>query len=63
MHRAETGGAHGLSLQFAAVMREAGVSAGKTTSGTRRKQNERGFHSLRHPFVSSLAAADIPAEL
>jgi integrase len=60
---AETGGAHGLSLQFAAIMRDAGVSAGKTTSGTRRKQNERGFHSLRHTFISSLAAADIPAEL
>jgi integrase len=44
-------------------MREAGVSAGKTTSGTRRKQNERGFHSLRHTFISALAAADIPAEL
>jgi integrase len=60
---AETGGAHGQSLQFAAIMREAGVSAGKATSGTRRKQNERGFHSLRHTFISSLAAADIPAEL
>jgi integrase len=60
---AETGGAHGLSLQFAAIMRDAGVSAGKTTSGTRRKQNERGFHSLRHTFISALAAADIPAEL
>ena len=60
---AETGGAHGLSLQFAAIMREAGVSAGKITSGTRRKQNERGFHSLRHTFISALAAADIPAEL
>ena len=44
-------------------MREAGVSAGKITSGTRRKQNERGFHSLRHTFISALAAADIPAEL
>jgi integrase len=44
-------------------MRDAGVSAGKTTSGTRRKQNERGFHSLRHTFISALAAADIPAEL
>jgi integrase len=47
---AETGGAHGLSLQFAAIMREAGVSAGKITSGTRRKQNERGFHSLRQSW-------------
>ncbi len=60
---AETGGAYGLSLQFASIMREAGVSAGKTTSGARRKQNERGFHSLRHTFISALAAADIPAEL
>jgi hypothetical protein len=31
-------------------MREAGVSAGKITSGTRRKQNERGFHSLRQSW-------------
>jgi len=60
---AETSGAHGLSRQFAAIMREAGVSAGKTSSGTRRRQNERGFHSLRHTFISALAAADIPAEL
>jgi integrase len=60
---AETGGAHGLSRQFAAIMREAGVSAGKTSSGTRRQQSERGFHSLRHTFISALAAADIPAEL
>ena len=59
----ETGGAHGLSLQFAAIMREAGVSAGKISSGTRRKQSERGFHSLRHTFISALAAADISAEL
>ena len=44
-------------------MREAGVSAGKISSGTRRKQSERGFHSLRHTFISALAAADISAEL
>jgi integrase len=60
---AESGGAHGLSQQFAAIMREAGVSAGKMSAGTRRKQNERSFHSLRHTFISALAAADIPAEL
>jgi len=60
---AETGGAHGLSQQFFGIMREAGVSAGKVSEGTRRKQSERGFHSLRHTFISALAAADIPAEL
>lgn len=60
---AESGGAHGLSRQFAGIMRDAGVTAGKTSTGTRRKQNERGFHSLRHTFISALAAADIPAEL
>ncbi len=61
--RTESGGAHGLSMKFARIMRDAGVSAGKTSTGTRRKQNERGFHSLRHTFISALAAADIPAEL
>ncbi len=60
---AESGGAHGLSQGFVAIMREAGVSAGKISSGTRRRQSERGFHSLRHTFISALAAADIPAEL
>jgi integrase len=56
---AETGGAHGLSRQFAAIMREAGVSAGKTSSGTRRQQSERGFHSLRHTFISALAGLSL----
>ncbi len=59
----ETGGASGLSMQFAAIMRDAGVSQGKTTQGTRRQQNERGFHSLRHTFVSALASADVSSEL
>ena len=59
----ESGGAYGLSKQFAGIMRDAGVSAGKTSTGTRRKQSERGFHALRHTFISALAAADIPAEL
>jgi len=58
-----TGGASGLSMQFAKVMRDAGVSQGKTTQGTRRQQNERGFHSLRHTFVSALASADVSPEL
>ena len=44
----ETGGRGGLSSQFARVMRRAGISAGKVSEGTRRKQNARGFHSLRH---------------
>lgn len=61
--KAETGGAGGLSKQFSAIMKDAGVSAGKVSEGARRKQNERGFHSLRHTFISALAAADIPAEL
>jgi len=61
--KAETGGAHGLSRQFLEIMKQAGVSAGKVSEGTRRRQHERGFHSLRHTFISALAAADIPAEL
>ena len=59
----ETGGANGLSLQFSAIMRDAGVSQGKTSKGTRREQNERGFHSLRHTFISALASADVSPEL
>lgn len=61
--KAETGGAHGLSRQFAEIMKQAGVSTGKVSEGARRRQNERGFHSLRHTFISALAAADIPSEL
>lgn len=59
----ETGGSRGLSIQFSKIMRDAGVTAGKTSEGTRRKQTERGFHALRHTFVSALAAADVSAEL
>ena len=59
----ETGGSRGLSMQFAEIMRKAGVGAGKVSEGTRRKQNSKGFHSLRHSFVSALANADVPAEL
>jgi integrase len=59
----ETGGAHGLSRQFAEIMQDAGVSQGKTSQGTRRRQNERGFHSLRHTFISALASADVSSEL
>jgi len=32
------------------------------SEGTRRKKSEHGFHSLRHTYISALAAADIPAE-
>lgn len=56
----ETGGSGGLSMQFGQIMKRAGISTGKTAEGNRRKQNSKGFHSLRHSFVSALASFDVP---
>ena len=59
-----TGGAHGLSAEFAAIMRQAGVRGEivrHTVTG--RRNRTKSFHSLRHSFNSALANADVAREI
>jgi integrase len=59
-----SGGAHGLSSAFAAIMRTAGVH-GEVIRHTAKGRGNRtkSFHSLRHSFNSALANAGIAREL
>jgi integrase len=56
-------GHHGLSLTFVEIMETAGVSRGKARivakESAGRTTHEKGFHSLRHTYVSALANADV----
>ena len=59
-----TGGATGLSAEFAAIMRKAGVHGEiirHTANG--RGNTTKSFHSLRHSFNSALANAGVAREL
>jgi integrase len=59
-----TGGAHGLSAEFAAIMRKAGIRGEiirHTAKG--RGNTTKSFHSLRHSFNSALANAGIAREM
>jgi integrase len=59
-----SGGAHGLSAAFAAIMRKAGVHGEiirHTAKG--RGNTTKSFHSLRHTFNSALANAGVGREL
>jgi integrase len=64
-------GKTGLSLTFAGIMDDAGVSRGESrktdkeseTPSAGRTVHARGFHSLRHTFTSWLANEDVPEEL
>lgn len=60
-----TGGAHGLSGRFAAIMEKSGVKGRilRGADGKSRKVNSLSFHSLRHSFVSALANAGVSPEL
>jgi integrase len=60
----ETGGRHGLSAEFAAIMRKARVH-GKIVRHTAkgRSNTTKSFHSLRHSFNSALANAGVGREL
>jgi integrase len=65
LHGARIGGCNGLSQQFRAVMGKAGV-AGKVVEakgGAGRSRITKGFHSLRHYFVSALANAGVHADI
>jgi integrase len=56
-------GRRGLSMSFVEIMETAGVSRGKARviekESAGRTTHERGFHSLRHTYVSALANADV----
>jgi integrase len=59
-----TGGAHGLSAEFAAIMQKArvrGEIVRHTANG--RRNTTKSFHSLRHSFNSALANADVAREV
>jgi integrase len=60
----KTGGAHGLSAEFAAIMKKAGVHGDiirHTKNG--RRNTTKSFHSLRHTFNSGLANAGVAREM
>ena len=60
-------GKNGLSLGFAAIMGTAKVSRGKARivekESAGRTTHERGFHSLRHTFVTMLTNSDVGEDL
>lgn len=60
-----TGGNRGLSSMFQRIMANADVHGdrGVAKTGKGRQFKTLGFHSLRHTFVSSLANADVPADV
>ena len=58
------GGRHGLSTQFRRIMIAAGVE-GRVVEreGKGRTGHSKGFHALRHTFISNLANAGVPPEI
>ena len=57
-------GRAGMSRQFLAIVRAAGLETGtEKAEGRARSFSKRSFHSLRHGFVSALANAGIAPEL
>jgi integrase len=64
LHSRATGGNHGLSRQFRAIMDKAGIT-GRVIErkGAGRTGHSKSFHALRHSFVSDLANAGVAADL
>lgn len=58
-----TGGKSGLSMEFAKIMKAAGIEAGEADVSGKRKMASRSFHSLRHGFVSGLANAGVAEDV
>jgi integrase len=58
-----TGGKHGLSGRFNAIMEKAGVEGKRTQASGGRKLSSLSFHSLRHSFNSALANAGVSQEI
>jgi integrase len=59
----DTGGKHGLSGRFAAIMDKAGVEGKRIQASGRRTLSSLSFHSLRHSFNSAMANAGISQEV
>lgn len=59
----DTGGKHGLSGRFNAVMEKAGVEGKRTKANGGRTLSSLSFHSLRHSFNSALANAGVAQEI
>ncbi len=65
LHSTAIGGRKGLSSQFRLMMDEVGVKY-KTLRRHGKKgrdRNSKGFHSLRHTFISALANAGVPKDV
>jgi integrase len=58
-----TGGKHGLSGQFMAIVAKTGIEPKRTEASGGRKLSNLSFHSLRHSFNSALANAGVPQEI
>lgn len=58
----DSGGAHGLSAQFAEIIRKAGIDRGSGKGMGNRTFSKLSFHSLRHTFNSTLANAGVSQE-
>jgi integrase len=59
----DTGGRHGLSGRFAAIMEVAGIETKRTQASGGRALSNLSFHSLRHSFNSAMANAGIAQEI
>jgi integrase len=59
----DTGGRHGLSGRFAAIIKKAGIEPKRTEASGGRRLSDLSFHSLRHSFNSAMANAGIAQEI
>jgi integrase len=59
----DTGGKHGLSGRFAAIMEKAKIEGKQTQASGGRTLSSLSFHSLRHSFNSAMANAGISQEV
>jgi len=59
----DTGGKHGLTGQFKAVMKKAGIEGKHVKAHGRRTLSSLSFHSLRHSFTSALANFGVSPEV
>jgi integrase len=59
----DTGGKHGLSGRFAAIMEKARIEGKRTQASGGRTLSSLSFHSLRHSFNSAMANAGISQEV
>jgi integrase len=59
----DSGGGHGLSQTFKAIMRQAGIDSQSAKGKGTRQFSKLSFHSLRHSFNSALANAGVDQEL